>query len=89
LIDRFLVTAERGGIRPVIAINKIDLIEPADLMDVTAPSVAPLRNNVNGWHPVTVAGLQNAVVPVRARLACARLKSARNPLLITSISLAL
>jgi ribosome biogenesis GTPase len=32
LIDRLLVTAERGGIRPVIAINKIDLIEPADLM---------------------------------------------------------
>jgi hypothetical protein len=32
LIDRLLVTAERGGIRPVICINKIDLIEPADLM---------------------------------------------------------
>jgi ribosome biogenesis GTPase / thiamine phosphate phosphatase len=32
LIDRLLVTAERGGIRPIICINKIDLIEPADLM---------------------------------------------------------
>jgi ribosome biogenesis GTPase len=32
LIDRLLVTAERGGIRPVICINKIDLIEPADMM---------------------------------------------------------
>lgn len=32
LIDRLLVTAERAGIRPVICINKIDLIEPADLM---------------------------------------------------------
>jgi ribosome biogenesis GTPase len=32
LIDRLLVTAERGGIRPVICINKIDLVEPADLM---------------------------------------------------------
>lgn len=32
LIDRLLVTAETGGIRPVICINKIDLIEPADLM---------------------------------------------------------
>src|SRR3954467_7889353 len=32
LIDRLLVTAEKGGIRPVICINKIDLINPADLM---------------------------------------------------------
>jgi len=32
LIDRLLVTAEKGGIRPLICINKIDLIEPADLM---------------------------------------------------------
>ena len=32
LIDRLLVTAEKGGIRPIICINKIDLAEPADLM---------------------------------------------------------
>lgn len=32
LIDRFLITAEKSGIPPVICINKIDLIEPADLM---------------------------------------------------------
>jgi ribosome biogenesis GTPase len=32
LIDRLLVTAEKGGIRPIICINKIDLIDPADLM---------------------------------------------------------
>ena len=32
LIDRFLITAEKAGIRPVICINKIDLIDPADLM---------------------------------------------------------
>jgi ribosome biogenesis GTPase len=32
LIDRLLVTAEKVGIRPIICINKIDLIEPADLM---------------------------------------------------------
>ncbi len=31
LIDRLLVTAEKGGIRPVICINKIDLIDAADL----------------------------------------------------------
>ena len=32
LIDRLLVTAEKGGIRPVICINKIYLVEPADLL---------------------------------------------------------
>jgi ribosome biogenesis GTPase len=32
LIDRLLVTAERAGVRPIICINKIDLIEPAHLM---------------------------------------------------------
>ena len=32
LIDRFLVEAERANIAPVICINKIDLIDPADLM---------------------------------------------------------
>jgi len=31
LIDRFLVTAEKWKIAPVICINKIDLIDPADL----------------------------------------------------------
>ena len=31
LIDRFIITAEKAKIRPVICINKIDLIEPADL----------------------------------------------------------
>jgi ribosome biogenesis GTPase len=32
LIDRFLVEAERVRIEPIICINKIDLVEPADLM---------------------------------------------------------
>jgi ribosome biogenesis GTPase / thiamine phosphate phosphatase len=32
LIDRLLVTAEKSDIRPVICINKIDLVEPADLL---------------------------------------------------------
>lgn len=32
LIDRFLMTSEKAGIRPVVCINKVDLIEPADLM---------------------------------------------------------
>jgi ribosome biogenesis GTPase len=31
LIDRLLVTAEKGGVKPVICINKIDLVDPVDL----------------------------------------------------------
>ena len=31
LIDRMLVTAEKAKIKPIICINKIDLIDPADL----------------------------------------------------------
>lgn len=32
LIDRLIVTAEKAEVRPLICINKVDLIEPADLM---------------------------------------------------------
>ena len=31
LIDRLLVEAEKGGVRPLICINKVDLADPADL----------------------------------------------------------
>jgi len=31
LLDRYLVTAERAGIEAVICINKVDLVDPADL----------------------------------------------------------
>lgn len=31
LIDRLLVTAEKHGIEPLICINKVDLVDPADL----------------------------------------------------------
>jgi len=31
LIDRFLISAEKGKLRPVICINKIDLVDPVDL----------------------------------------------------------
>jgi ribosome biogenesis GTPase len=31
LIDRMLLAAEKGHVRPIVCINKIDLIEPADL----------------------------------------------------------
>ncbi len=31
LIDRLILSAEKGGVRPVVCINKIDLIQPSDL----------------------------------------------------------
>ena len=31
LIDRFLVTAEKAGIKPIICVNKVDLVSPGDL----------------------------------------------------------
>ncbi len=34
LIDRFLVSAEKSGIQPVIVINKVDLVHAADLQPV-------------------------------------------------------
>ena len=34
LVDRFIVTAEKARIQPVIVINKVDLINPADLQPV-------------------------------------------------------
>ena len=34
LVDRFLVSAEKAQIQPIIVINKVDLVEPADLQPV-------------------------------------------------------
>ena len=35
LIDRFVCAAERGGIEPIVCINKADLGDPGELMQVT------------------------------------------------------
>ena len=32
LIDRYLVSAEKGGVRPIVCVNKVDLVDPAELM---------------------------------------------------------
>lgn len=32
LIDRYLITAEKAGLRPIVCVNKIDLVDPADLV---------------------------------------------------------
>jgi ribosome biogenesis GTPase len=34
LIDRLLITAEQNGIRPLICINKVDLVSPAELQPI-------------------------------------------------------
>lgn len=34
LIDRYLMTAEYAGIRPIICINKVDLLDPAQLQTI-------------------------------------------------------
>ncbi len=34
LVDRLLVALQRGGVQPVIALNKVDLLEPAERADV-------------------------------------------------------
>lgn len=34
LIDRFLISAEQGGVRSVVCINKVDLLDPAQLQPV-------------------------------------------------------
>jgi ribosome biogenesis GTPase len=34
LIDRYLASAEQGGIRPVICLNKADLVDPAEVQPV-------------------------------------------------------
>jgi ribosome biogenesis GTPase len=34
LIDRYLASAEQGGIKPVICLNKADLVDPADIQSI-------------------------------------------------------
>jgi ribosome biogenesis GTPase / thiamine phosphate phosphatase len=34
LVDRYLVTAEKGGIEPIVCINKVDLVDAAELQPV-------------------------------------------------------
>lgn len=64
LIDRYLVTCERAEIPPVVVINKVDLIEPADLMPLVGV-YAQLGYEVLLASVVTGAGIG----PLRAKLA--------------------
>lgn len=56
VVDRFIVSAERGGIRPVICINKVDLIDPVELQPA-AGVYAQL-----GYDVVLVSALRGAGV---------------------------
>ncbi|HWN81850.1 MAG TPA: GTPase RsgA, partial [Candidatus Udaeobacter sp.] len=56
LIDRYLVAASRGGLRPVICINKIDLGVPAELEADLAPYPA-LGYPVHWTSALTGAGI--------------------------------
>ncbi|MEM9185116.1 MAG: ribosome small subunit-dependent GTPase A [Planctomycetota bacterium] len=64
LIDRYLITCERTGIRPIIGVNKVDLIEPADLMPLVGV-YAQLGYEVVLLSTVTGAGVDR----LRAMLA--------------------
>ncbi len=54
LIDRFIVSAEKSGITPVVVINKVDLIDPADLQPI-----------VGVWsqmgYPVLLTSVENGI----------------------------
>ncbi|MCC7474695.1 MAG: ribosome small subunit-dependent GTPase A, partial [Pirellulales bacterium] len=64
LIDRMFVTAEKAGIRPILCINKIDLVEAADMMPLVGVW-AQLGYEVLLTSVVTGVGVDR----LRARLA--------------------
>lgn len=64
LIDRFLVTAEKARIRPIICINKVDLVNPSDLMPLVGV-YAQLGYEVQLLSAETGRGIDR----LRARLA--------------------
>ena len=63
LIDRLLVAAEKGGVRPLVCINKIDLVDPADLQ----PLVGRLQpDGLRGAAAQREDRLRRRAVPPRA-----------------------
>lgn len=64
LIDRFLLTAEKNAVRPIICINKIDLVDPADLQPLVGV-YAQLGYDVLLLSAATVFGVER----LRRRLA--------------------
>jgi ribosome biogenesis GTPase len=67
LIDRLLVTSEKTGIRPILCINKIDLVDPAELMPLVGV-YSQLGYDVILSSATTCIGVER----LRARLAGAQ-----------------
>ena len=44
LIDRYLASAEQGGIQPIVCLNKADLVEPARVPVRSSASTASLAS---------------------------------------------
>ncbi len=58
LIDRYLASAEQGGIAPVLCLNKADLIEPAEYQPIVGfysmlgiPTMLDQRRHRHGHRP--------------------------------------
>jgi ribosome biogenesis GTPase len=71
LIDRFLIAIQRGGARPVLCINKVDLLTPED-RDRELPKLAPyldLGIPVIGCSTKTGEGLETLRAEVEGKMA--------------------
>ncbi len=67
LIDRFLVSAEKSGIRAVICINKIDLLDPAELQPLVG-LYSQLGYCVLLLSATTGFGLERLIQSLRGRV---------------------
>jgi ribosome biogenesis GTPase len=62
LVDRYLVTAEKNGIEPIICINKVDLIDPAELQPLVGAYAqigyrVLLVSATRGWGVAALRGM--------------------------------
>lgn len=67
LIDRYLIAAERGGLRPVVCINKLDLAEATECHAALKPYVA-VGYTVVFTSAVTGLGLEGLRQVLRAQV---------------------
>ncbi len=68
LIDRFLVAVQRGGARPVIAVNKIDLLRDESELDVLDP-YRPLGIPIVKCSAEAKVGLQDLMAELSGQTA--------------------